>query len=84
MKELTDKEVQWLGVFAKQHEFFASFLLNYKLKNWLANNQYYWSRLYINQTEENGDTLLTTEEITFLEEKSQNNEKLGFDKKTHS
>ena len=76
MKELTEREIQWLEAFAKNHEFFASFLLHYKLKNHLANNQYYWLRLYINQAEQNGDTLLTAEEITFLEEKSQNNEKL--------
>ena len=76
MKELADREIQWLEVFAKNHEFFASFLLHYNLKNHLANNQYYWLRLYINQAEENGDTLLTAEEITFLEDKSQYNEKL--------
>ena len=76
MKELADSEIQWLKAFAKNHEFFASFLLHYKLKNHLANNQYYWLQLYINQAEESGDTLLSAEEITFLEEKSQNNEKL--------
>jgi len=76
MKELTDTEIQWLEAFAKKHEFFASFLLHYKLKHRLSNNQYYWLHLYINQAEEHGDTLLTTEEITFLEEKSQNNENL--------
>ena len=61
MNELADREVQWLEAFAKNHEFFASFLLHYKLKNHLAINQYYWLRLYINQAEENGDTLLTAE-----------------------
>ena len=76
MKELTDREIQWLKAFARHHEFFASFLLHYKLKNHLANNQYYWLILYINQAEENGDILLTAEEITFLEEKSGKNEKL--------
>ena len=76
MKELTEKEIQWLEAFAKRHEFFASFLLHYKLKNHLSNNQYYWLRLYINLAEENGDTLLTAEEVTFLEEKSQNDESL--------
>lgn len=39
MKELTDNEIQWLEVFAKMHEFFASFLLQYKLKHYLSNNQ---------------------------------------------
>jgi Leucine-rich repeat (LRR) protein len=72
MKELTDREVQWLEAFAKTHDFFASFLLHYNLKNHLANNQYYWLWLYINQAEENGDRLLTPEDITFLEENSQN------------
>ncbi len=76
MRELNHKEIQWLEVFAKNHEFFASFLLHYKLKNNLSINQYYWLRLFINQAEENGDTLLTTEEITFLEEKSHNDENL--------
>ncbi len=76
MKELTEKEIQWLEAFAKSHEFFASFLLHYKLKNQLSNNQYYWLRLFINQAEENGDTLLTAEDVTFLGEKSQNDESL--------
>ena len=39
MKELTKREIQWLEAFAKNHEFFASFLLHYKLKNHLANSQ---------------------------------------------
>ena len=76
MKELTDTEIQWLEAFAKTHDFFASFLLHYKLKNCLSNNQYYWLHLYINQAEENGDTLLNAEEIKFLEENSENDEKL--------
>ncbi len=74
MKELTAREDQWLEAFAKNHEFFASFLLHHKLKHHLSNNQYYWLCLYINQAEENGDTLLTTEEITFLEKESETNE----------
>ncbi|GAG74900.1 unnamed protein product, partial [marine sediment metagenome] len=68
MKELTDTEIQWLEAFAKQHKFFASFLLHYKLKHYLSNNQYYWLHLYINQAEEQGDALLSAEEIKFLEE----------------
>jgi len=76
MKELTERGIQWLEAFAKNHEFFASFLLHYKLKHRLSNNQYYWLRLHINQAEEHGDPLLTTEEITFLEEKSQKDENL--------
>ena len=64
MKELTEREIQWLEAFAKNHYFFASFLLHYKLKNHLANNQYYWLLLYINQAEKNGDTLLTIDEIS--------------------
>ena len=66
MKSLEERELQWLEAFAQNHEFFASFLLHYKLKNYLENNQYYWLQLYINQAEENGDTLLDVEEITFL------------------
>ena len=76
MRELRHKEIQWLEAFVKSHEFSVSFLLHYKLKKYLSNNQYYWLRLYINLAEENGDILLAAEEITFLEEKSQNNENL--------
>ena len=76
MKELAEKEIQWLEAFAKNHEFLASFLLHYKLKQYLSNNQYYWLRLYINQAEINGDTLLSAEEIKFLGENSEHNEKL--------
>jgi len=76
MKELTDIETRWLEAFAKSHDFFASFLLHYKLKDCLSNNQYYWLHLYINQAEENGDRLLNAEEIKFLEENSENDEKL--------
>ncbi len=76
MKELTENEIQWLEVFAKKHEFFASFLLHLKLKTHLSNNQYYWLHLYINQAEEQGDTLLNTSEVEFLEENSKGNENL--------
>ena len=76
MKELSDREFQWLEAFAKKHEFFASFLLHYKLKNFLSNNQYYWLHLYINQAEEQGDALLNATEIEFLEEFSKGNENL--------
>ena len=76
MKELTDREIQWLEALAEKHEFFASFLLHYKLKTHLSNNQYYWLHLYINQAEEQGDTLLNTSEIEFLEESSAKNENL--------
>lgn len=76
MKELTDSEIQWLEAFAKKHEFFASFLLHYRLKKLLSNNQYYWLHLYLNQAEEQGDTLLNTSEIEFLEEFSTENENL--------
>ncbi|MEE9378400.1 MAG: hypothetical protein V3V33_10230 [Candidatus Lokiarchaeia archaeon] len=60
MQELTEREIQWLEAFAKSHEFFASFLLHYKLKHRLSNNQYYWLRLHINQAEEHGDILLSS------------------------
>jgi len=76
MKEITDRELQWLEAFAKKHEFFASFLLHYKLKYYLENNQYYWFHLNINQAEDQGDTLLDTSEIGFLEEFSPRNENL--------
>jgi len=72
MKELTEREIQWLEAFAKNHEFFASFLLHYTIKHYLSSNQYYWLHLYINQAEENGDSLLSAEEVKFLEENSEN------------
>jgi len=71
MKELTEREQQWLNAFAKNHEFFNSFLLVYKLKYNLSNNQYYWLHLYINQAEEEGDTLLNAEELIFLKENTE-------------
>jgi len=49
MKELTDNEIQWLEVFAKMHKFFASFLLHYKLKHYLSNNQAQVEKKIINQ-----------------------------------
>ena len=76
MKGLTDKEIQWLEAFAKKHEFFASFLLHYKLKTHLSNKQYYWLHLYINQAEEQGDTLLDNSEIEFLGDFSTRNKNL--------
>ncbi|KKM06956.1 hypothetical protein LCGC14_1738730, partial [marine sediment metagenome] len=76
MKELIEKEIQWLEVFAKKHEFFASFLLHFKLKEHFSNNQYYWLNLHINEAEEQGDTLLNPLEIKFLEENSKGNENL--------
>ena len=76
MKELNDVESRWLEAFAKKHDFFASFMLHYKLKNCLSNNQYYWLNLYINQAEHDGDAQLNNEEIKFLEENSETNEKL--------
>jgi len=42
----------------------------------LSNNQYYWLHLNINQAEGSGNFLLSAEEIKFLEENSENKEKL--------
>ena len=39
MEELTDNEIQWLEAFAKKREFFTSFLLHYRVKHYLSNNQ---------------------------------------------
>ncbi len=77
MKELVDREIQWLQAFAKKHEFFASFLLHYNLKGYLSNNQYYWLNLFLNQAEDQGDTILSATEIEFLEEFSKGSEKIG-------
>jgi len=76
MKELTDKDRQWLEAFAKNHGFFKSFLLFYKIKSCLSNNQYYWLNLYINKAEDDGDSLLNAEEVEFLKEFSEKNQKL--------
>ena len=70
------KKILWLEAFAKNHEFFPSFLLHYRLKQHLSNNQYYWLQLYINLAEEQGDTLLNTSEIEFLEKFSIGNKNL--------
>ncbi len=77
MKELVDREIQWLQAFAKKHEFFASFLLHYNLKGCSSNNQYYWLNLFLNQAEDQGDSILSATEIEFLEEFSKGSEKLG-------
>jgi Leucine-rich repeat (LRR) protein len=76
MKDLTEREVQWLNAFAKTQEFFNSFLLFYKVKNQLSNNQYYWLNLYINKAEEDGNEILTSDQIAFLEKHHDNNERV--------
>ncbi len=48
MKQLTEREVQWLGVFTKKHEFFIPILEQYKINAHLTNSQYYWLNLFIN------------------------------------
>ena len=63
MKELNDTEIQWLEAFAKNHDFFSSFLLHYNLKQHLSSNQYYWLNLYINQAIEQGEFRMTRFEI---------------------
>jgi len=74
MKNLNESEVQWVNAFAKTQDFFKSFLLFYKVKNQLSNNQYYWLNLYINKAEEDGDEVLNAEEIAFLEQYHEQNE----------
>ena len=48
MKQLTEREVQWLEAFTKKHEFFIPILEQYKTNAYLTNNQYYWLNLFIN------------------------------------
>lgn len=47
MKQLTEREVQWLEAFTKKHEFFIPILEQYKLHAYLTNTQYYWLNLFI-------------------------------------
>ena len=68
MKELTEREFQWLEAFAKLHGFFHSFLVHYQLKKYLTNTQYYWFHLYVIKAEDDGNNLLNDDEIIFLEE----------------
>ncbi len=48
MKQLTEREVQWLGAFTKKHEFFIPIFEYYKINTSLTNTQYYWLNLFIN------------------------------------
>ena len=47
MKQLTEREVQWLEAFTKQHEFFIPILEQYKINARLTDTQYYWLNLFI-------------------------------------
>ena len=48
MKQLTEREVQWLEASTKKHEFFIAILEEYKVNAYLTNTQYYWLNLFIN------------------------------------
>ena len=48
MKQLTEREVQWLEAFTKKLEFFIPILEHYKINASLTNTQYYWLNLFIN------------------------------------
>ena len=48
MKQLTEREVQWLEAFTKKHEFFIPILEHFKISAYLTNTQYYWLNLFIN------------------------------------
>ena len=51
MKELNDKEQQWLEIFANKHEFFKPFLEQYKIEAHLTKTQYYWLNLFVKLSE---------------------------------
>jgi len=51
MKELTEKEQQWLETFAKKHDFFKPFLEQYKIEAHLSKTQYYWLNLFVKLSE---------------------------------
>ena len=48
MKQLTEREVQWLEAFTKKDEFFIPILEQYKIDASLTKTQYYWLNLFIN------------------------------------
>ena len=54
MKQLTEREAQWLEAFTKKNEFFIPILDHYKKNASLTNTQYYWLNLFIrlSQTED--------------------------------
>jgi len=54
MKQLTEREVQWLEAFTKKHEFFKPILESYRMNACLTNTQYYWLNLFI-QISQNED-----------------------------
>jgi len=47
MRQLTEREVQWLEAFTKKHEFFIPILEYYNINANLTNTQYYWLNLFI-------------------------------------
>ena len=51
MKDLTEKEQQWLETFAKKHEFFKPLLKQYKTEAHLTKTQYYWLNLFVKLNE---------------------------------
>ena len=48
MKQLTEREIQWLDAFTKKHEFFIPIFEQHKIDASLTNTQYYWLNLFIN------------------------------------
>lgn len=74
MIELEDEEKQWLKIFAKENKFFASLLKYYRRKGYLTEKQFACLIDDINEAEEDGDTLLTDEELKFLKDNAKNDQ----------
>ena len=68
MVKLTNEEEHWLREFAKDNELFESILTSYEINRNLSSKQRYRIRKEMNKEENDGDTLLLTEELIFLEE----------------
>ncbi len=76
MRELKNEEQQWLKVFAQDNDFFKSLLEFYERNNYLTDKQFDCLARDIYKTEEEGDTVLDNDDLTFLKENAEDNEDL--------
>jgi len=70
MPNLDFQEEQWLALFAKDNEFFASLLNFCQKRGFLTYKQFRFLKLEIEKAEENGETVITEEDYQFLLEYS--------------
>ena len=66
MVKLTNEEEHWLREFAKESEFFESILTSYEVNLYLTSKQRHRIREEIKKDENDGDIILTNEELIFL------------------